>query len=208
MRHGAVDHAAERAAIDHDVVQGKGLLACSVVSFQRHREQGASLLDVMALEHVGQRRRHAGERDVRQESQPALVHADQGNVEGRELSTESQHRAVAADDDREVGMLAKFGCRDGCGTCNGCILGRLGVQHDAMAPRRQECAEPRERCGDGGRGAPADEGDARKAGGGHAAIKPQGPLVPTRPSGRRAVRYCKVCLIEWNGCWKRAPSTS
>ena len=100
----AFDHPAERAAVDDDVVQRQRVLrAMPSARSTVGGEQRAALLDVAAVEHRAERVLHAGERDVGEEAEPALVDADQRHVERRQLARDRQHRAVAAEHDGEVG---------------------------------------------------------------------------------------------------------
>ena len=80
----ALDHAAEAAAIDDDLVQRRRMRARAVRARDRHGEQRAPLLGVVAVEHRAERRLEPGERDVGEEAEPAEVDADQRHVERRE----------------------------------------------------------------------------------------------------------------------------
>ena len=71
----------------------------------RRGEQRAPLLDVAAVEHRVERGLHPRQRNVGQEAQAALVDADQRHVVRRQLARDREHRAVAAQHDREVGSL-------------------------------------------------------------------------------------------------------
>jgi hypothetical protein len=141
---GALDHAAERAAVDHDVVEGERILARAAGPLDRDGEQRSPLLDVPALEHGGERLGHAGERDIGEKAEASLVDADQRHVEGRELAAERQHGAVAADHDGEVGVLAELGGVCGTRAGDGGIFRRVRVEHDAVAAGREEGAELRD----------------------------------------------------------------
>ena len=74
----------------------------SPLAHDRRREQRAALLDVAASEHRVERGLHARQRNVGQKAQAPLVDADQRYVERRESARDRQHRAVAAEHDRQV----------------------------------------------------------------------------------------------------------
>ncbi len=102
---GAVDHPSRRAAIDDDVVEREHRpLGAAVGAVDGRLEKCAPLLDITAGEHCGKRVLHVGERHVGQEAEPTLVDTDEGDIERRELAGNRQHRAVAAEDDRHVGL--------------------------------------------------------------------------------------------------------
>ena len=164
--HRALDHAAERAAIDDDVVERQRLVGRTAGPLDRDLEQRAPLLDVASVEHGAERGGHLAHRDVGEEAEPSLVDADQRHVEGRQLAREREHRAVAAQHDREVGLRGELGGGGGHVARQRRVLRGAGVEHDAMAARGEECRQLGERPRDRGRRVAADEGDAGKAVGG------------------------------------------
>ena len=106
----AFDHRAAAAAIENDVVQRQRGFARAVRANDLRGEQRAALLDVTPSEHGGDRRLHPRDRDVGQEAQSSLVDPDERHVERREAPRDPEHRAVAADDDRDVGVRGqRFG---------------------------------------------------------------------------------------------------
>ena len=68
--------------------------------------QAAVVFFVFAAQHRRQRGAVVIERDVGDETQAALVDADQRNAMGRQLPPDTQHRAVAADDQHQVALRA------------------------------------------------------------------------------------------------------
>jgi hypothetical protein len=62
-------------------------------------------------EHRGEDFLHARDRNVREEAQAALVDPDERNFERRQAPRDREHRAVAAEDDRDVGLYPEIRCR-------------------------------------------------------------------------------------------------
>ena len=173
--HGEVDHAALRAAACDDLVQRDRRAVVAAGAPDRRLQQRAALLDVAAREHRRERVLHRRERDVGEEAEPALVHADQRDVVAREAPRDGQHRSVAADDDGDVDAGAEVGCRRGRVTGQRRVGGRFGFEHDLVAPLGEKFGELHERFGDAGARVAADQRDAAKPdfrrGAGHRAIK-------------------------------------
>ena len=63
---------------------------------------------VIAFEYGADGLEHGVERDVGQETEPALVDADQRDVERRQRARDIEHGAVAAEHDRKIGLAADF----------------------------------------------------------------------------------------------------
>ena len=80
------------------------------------------VLVVLARQHRSERLAVAAQRDVGDEAQPPLVDADQRNAEARQLSRDAEHGAVAADDDRDVALLAELG------RAQRAVVGQAGVE--------------------------------------------------------------------------------
>ena len=89
------------------------LVAVAVGTHDDGREQRSPFFEIPPGQHGVKRRLHPGERNVGQESQAALVDADQRHVERRQPARDREHRAVAAQHDRQVGARRPFGRRRG-----------------------------------------------------------------------------------------------
>ena len=139
-----------------------------------------------------ERRGHSRQRNVGQEAQPPLVDADQRNVVRRDLARDREHRAVAAQHDREVGVRGQFARRRGGVAGHRRVSRGLRVEDDAMAARGEERRELRQRRRDaracrGGRRGRREESGRRRARAGMAAIKPQA-AGNSRPRRHRRCR--------------------
>ena len=141
----AFDHRAERAAIHDDVVQRGRVLARAVGALDSGSEQGASFLDVSAVEHRAERRLHPGQRDVGQKSQAALVDTDQRDVVRGELARIRQHRAVASDDDCEIGGRPEASGRNRRNAGGRREARGVRLEDHRMSARGQEGGESRQR---------------------------------------------------------------
>ena len=69
-------------------------------------EQYAAIGFVGAAQHRHQCLGHLIERHVGHKAESAVVDADQRNLVRRQLARDAEHRAVAAEHDRDVGLLA------------------------------------------------------------------------------------------------------
>ena len=72
-------------------------------------EQRARLRRVIAIEDRAEAGAHVAITDIGHETDAALVHADERHAVAHEIARRGEHRAVAADDHGEVGLLAQ--CR-------------------------------------------------------------------------------------------------
>ena len=163
----AFDHAAERAAVDDDVVQREQRHVAVAFARDRHREQRAALLDVAAVEHRVERRLHARERDVGQEAQAALVDADRAarrTAPAGARSTASCRRRRARSRGPPGAGRSAVGAVGYPGT--GAYCGGLGIDDDLVSARGKEPRQPGERRRDAGARVAADEGHAGEGGGG------------------------------------------
>src|SRR5581483_1914653 len=156
-----LDHPPERAAGDHDVVHGRGRLALDLDLERRQLDR-----PVVASEDA----LHAGLEVLaahrRQEADPAVVDADRRHARPEQPPERPQHRAVAAQNDREVGAVAEL---------DAVPLGDRAQPRDrvvdAVAPDRGDARAPNRRHGRssrralrGARGAPGGGGGGRTHG--------------------------------------------
>ena len=164
----AVDHAAERAAIDHDVVERERFLATAVGALDAPPRAAcaAARCSGRRASRRAWRPCRASGMSVRKPRRPWLI-ADQRHVVRRQLARDREHRAVAAEHDREVGAARELIDRRRVAQPGTGAIARSGlVQHDAVAARGQEGRELGERRRDARARVAADQGDAGKAGGG------------------------------------------
>jgi len=159
----AVDHSTHRAATDDDIVQRQRALAATGGQRQRRVEQRACLFHVTPVEHRGQRAFHIGERDVGQESEAALIDADQRHIERREPASDRQHRAVATDSDRKLGVASELFRRRGGVAGQRRALRGLRIEDDIVTAVRQKRRQALERLGDAGARVAADQRDCCEA---------------------------------------------
>ncbi len=123
-------------------------------------EQRAALLEIASGEDRDHGVLHARERDVGEEAQSSQIDADERHVVRRELARHGEERAVAADDDRDIGLCAQALGRGRGIAREGRELRGLGFEHDLVPASLEEAREPCQRfCGRRGR-IPADQGDA------------------------------------------------
>ena len=64
-----------------------------------------------ACQHRGEDFLHARDRNVREEAEPALVDPDERHIERRQAPRDREHRAVATEDNRNVGVRPEIRCR-------------------------------------------------------------------------------------------------
>ena len=163
----AIDHRAAAAAIQHDVVERERGFARAVGAHDLGREQRAALLDVAARQHGVERLFRARDGNVGEEAQAPLIDADQRHVERRESPRDREHRAVAADDDRDVRAgRERFRRRRGIGRDTRGSRG-FGVDHHVVTPRGEKRREARQRLGDAGAHVASDQRHPAESRGGH-----------------------------------------
>ena len=128
-------------------------------------EQRAPLLDVAPGQHRFQRALHPRQRDIGQETQTALVDADQRDVERREPPRDRQHRAVAAEDDHEIRVLAERVGRGARESLERRLPGGFRFDDDVVPALGEELGEACERLRHAGAGIATDERDALETSG-------------------------------------------
>ena len=159
-----LDHAGGGAAADDHVVEGEALEDAGAVALDVALEHRPLLFVVLALEDGGERRLVAAEGDVGDEAEPALVDADERRAVAGELAGDAEHRAVAAEDDRDVaGGAEGLGIERGPGVDAG-VARRLGLDRDRQAARDQEFRDRAELFADAAGVEFADERSVPEAG--------------------------------------------
>ena len=91
-----------------DVVERQHVEHALAAAVDLGLEQHAVFGHVLAVEDRADRLEHRVERDVGEKAEPALVHADQRDLVRRERARDVEHRAVAAEDDRQIGARAQL----------------------------------------------------------------------------------------------------
>jgi len=169
------DRFGNRAVPDPIADGGQRVCRRAVGTRHRHVEQRAPLLGVTAVEHRGQRRFEARKGNVRQEAEPAEVHADHRHVVRGEPPRDGKHRSVASEHDGEIGAACqRVVVQDGDAVGRSRLRG-FGVERDRVPARQEKRRQLRQGGGEVGAAMAADQRDARESGGrtgGHAAIKP------------------------------------
>ena len=107
--------------------------------------------------------------NVGEEAEPALVDADQRNVERRQAPRDREHRAVAAEDDRDVGVRSERLRRRGREVGEARRARRVGLDHHVVAARDEKRSETRQRLRDVGAHVAPDQRHPAETGGGRAA---------------------------------------
>src|SRR5712691_9264756 len=133
----------------------------AVVSASDFRvDQGALLDAVLAVENRADAGAHVVVADVGHETDAALVHADERHVVTHEIARRGEYRAVAADDDRELGIGADRRIVDAAQA----EVGRgLALDQHFAAALFEHAAQLPQRLRDLGTAQLADQGDAAKA---------------------------------------------
>ena len=98
--------------------------------------------------------------DVGHEADAALVHADERHAMAHEIPRRGEHRAVAADHHREIGLAAERGVIDAAATE---LRGGFLLDERSAAACLEKSGELGERCRDFRRAELADQCDAAKA---------------------------------------------
>src|SRR5204862_2601406 len=155
-----LDQAPLRALADDGLVERDGLQDRFIISLYFSFQQRALFNAVPALEDRADARAHVVVADVGHEPDAALVHADQGHVVAHEVARRGEHRAVAADDDRELGLGADRRVVDAAQA----EVGRgLALDQHFAAALFEHLAQLPQRLGDLGTAQLADQGDAAEA---------------------------------------------
>src|SRR5947199_297437 len=155
-----LDQAPLRALADDGLVEGDGLQDRFIVSFYFGFQQRALLERVFAVEDRADAGAHVVVADVGHETDAALVHADQRHVVAHKIARRGEHRAVAADDDRQLGLGADRHIVDAAQAEVG--RGFALDQHFAAALLEHRAQLP-QRLRDLGTAQLADQGDAAEA---------------------------------------------
>src|SRR5436190_3827906 len=149
-----------RALADDSLVERDGLQDRFIISSYFSFQQRPLFNAVPALEDRADARAHVVVADVGHEPDAALVHADQGHVVAHEITRRGEHRAVAADDDRELGLGADRRVVDAAQA----EVGRgLALDQHFAAALFEHLAQLPQRLGDLGTAQLADQGDAAEA---------------------------------------------
>ena len=110
--------------------------------------------------------------NVGEEAEPALVDPDERNVERRQAPRDREHRAVAAEDDRDVGVRPEIRRRRRREIGQPRRARRVGLDHHVVAAGDEKRSETRQRLRDVGAHVapdqrhPAETGGGRRRGGG------------------------------------------
>src|SRR5436190_6121981 len=159
-----------RALADDSLVERDGLQDRFIISSYFSFQQRPLFNAVPALENRADAGAHVVVADVGHETDAALVHADQGHVVAHEIARRGEHRAVAADDDRELGPGADRRIVDAAQAEAG---RRLALDQHFAAALLEHPAQLPQRLRDLGTAQLADQSDAAESrlscGGGHAA---------------------------------------
>ena len=97
------------------------------------REQHARLGHVATLEHRADSLEHGVDGDVGEKAEPSLIHPDQRNIVWGQGARDVEHRAVAADDDGQIGHFADLLQRHHLEVVTGDMRGRQRIDHDPHA---------------------------------------------------------------------------
>ena len=206
----ALDHAAERAAVDHDVVQRERLLARAVGPLDDDRRAAcvAARCSGRRASPPALRVISASEMSVRKPSRPWLMPI-------RGTSKGASCRASASIVPSPPTTIARSACLPRSRRGDGrrardrrivALCPRRARRDGRARPgmRRAPRAAPRWRASRAGR-------RGRRAGSGRAAMRRLNHSALWRiTSSARPRRACVIegaSLIEWDGCWNRAPST-
>src|SRR6266850_1294404 len=155
-----LDQAPLRALADDGLVECDGLKDRFIVSFYFSLQQRALLDAVLAVENRADAGLHVVVADVGHETDAALVHADERHVMAHETARRGEHRAVAADDDREIGAGADRRRVDAAHA----EVGRgLALDQHFAAALFEHRAQLAQRFRDLGAAQLADQGDAAEA---------------------------------------------
>src|SRR5882672_9585694 len=158
------DHAVGAQRVDELAVDQQveldGLQDRFIVSSYFGFQQRALLDAVLAIENRADAGAHVVVADVGHETDAALVHADQRHVVAHEIARRGEHRAVAADDDRELGVGADRRIVDAALA----EVGRgLALDQHFAAALFEHPAQLPQRLRDLGTAQLADQGDAAEA---------------------------------------------
>src|SRR6266850_1410258 len=155
-----LDQAPLRALADDGLVERDGLQDRFIVSSYFGFQQRALLDAVLAIENRADAGAHVVVADVGHETDAALVHADQRHVVAHEIARRGEHRAVSADDDRELGVGADRRIVDAAHA----EVGRgLALDQHFAAALFEHAAQLPQRLRDLGTAQLADQGDAAEA---------------------------------------------
>lgn len=163
-RHRAIDHTALRAAIDDDIVERQRalLVARGGLAHDVCAQQGTRFLDVRAGQHRGEGAFHVGEGDVGQEAEASLIDTDQRHIEPGESPRDRQHRAVTADNDRELGFTPELRQRRCRITWKRRELRGFRIEQYAMSATGEKRREPLQRLGNASACIAPHQRDGRK----------------------------------------------
>ena len=166
--------------IDH-VIHGHRVVGHLAGTAHLGIEHNAPIGLEAAAQHRRQRVAHLIERDVSHETEPAVVDADQRNPERCQLARHTEHRAVAAQHDRDVGFLADCVHRMRIELVESQVLGGGVLEQHAPAGGLHDAGDRQQRLANAFRAGLAEEGDVPE-GLGHASIM-QDAVMAARPSG-------------------------
>jgi hypothetical protein len=125
-----------------------------------------------ASQHRGEDFLHARDRNVREEAEPALVDPDERYIERRQAPRDREHRSVATEDNRSVGVRPEIRCRRRREIGQARRACRVGLDHHVVAAGDEKRSETRQRLRDVGAHVapdqrhPAETGGGRRRGGG------------------------------------------
>ena len=106
--HLELDQSAIGALADAGVVERQHVEYPGAGTVHLGGEQHARLGDEVTIEHGADGLEHGVDGDVGEETKPPLIDAHQCDVEWGERARDVEHRAVAADDDRQIGDAPDF----------------------------------------------------------------------------------------------------
>jgi hypothetical protein len=163
----------ETAPIHHDVIERQRVIDRPAVPDNARFQQGPLFALKTAGEHLRHELLHFGQRDVRDETEPPVIDADQRRAIRRKLPPNAEHGAVAAEHDRHVRARANFrrGQRGVVGHAD--VMRRFRFEHDVEAAFQNARGERRQRLPDAGRIVAPHERDSLELGTNfHAGITP------------------------------------
>jgi hypothetical protein len=102
-----LDHARRGAPAHDDIVHGVAVENDGAVALHPTLEHRALLVFVFAGHHRRQRFLELLDRNVGDETEAALVDADERRAVASQLAGDAEHRAIAAEHDRDVALLAE-----------------------------------------------------------------------------------------------------